>query len=196
MGMETKTVGGGAARKPAANFLNFLNAHIGGNAGIQQAFERLIGGDTSAGVGAIRTEQERSKKTDTGLLNAQFGVNTSSRSGVNAAATSDYLARRAPQDTLQIEDYMDKRQIAALQMLLPLFGQAVGLGTPQAQTIQQKSALGQAFDTGIGLAKTGAALASGNPGLALLGSGPKSVSGTGPAGTGWGGNAAPPNPWE
>lgn len=157
MGMETKTVGGGAARRPASNFLNFLNAHIGGDTGVQQALERLLGGDTSAGVGAIRTEQERSKKTDTGLLNAQFGVNTSSRSGVNAAATSDYLARRAPQDTLQIEDYMDKRQMAALQLLLPLFGQAVGIGTPQAQTIQQKTGLGQAFDTGIGIASAAAA---------------------------------------
>jgi hypothetical protein len=193
MGNSTQTVGGGAAKKPAADFANMLDQILqGGN--VTAALGRLLGGDTSAGINAIRDMQNQSKTEDLGTLTAAGGLNTSSRSGTTQAAKSLYLARRAPQDVMQIEDFMDKRQLAALGLLLPAFGQALGLGTPQAQTIQKPSFGKGLLDTATGLATSVASIApvfsKGGPAA------PSDVAGTGP--NGWGGSAQyfdPNNPW-
>jgi hypothetical protein len=195
MGSKTTVQGGGAAKGVSKDFLNTLDQLLKGGTGswdpnsVQGAFARLLGGDNSDSINAVRTTQEQQKTEDLQRLAAQFGTSISSRSGVNAMASSRYLSDRAPSDTLALQDILDRRQLAALGLLMPQFGQAVGIGTPQAQVVQKPSFGANLLGGITGIAKAAVPFAGG--GL-FNSSGPGyNMAPTGP--NGWGGNASPVN---
>lgn len=147
MGMDTKAVGGGAATGVSKDFLNILRQGIAGMFGagtdpnsVMGALGNLLGGDMSAQGDSIRSIQERQKTEDLARLKAQFGMNTSSLGTPNQVASSRYLSERSPQDVLQLEDILTKNRMNALSLLMPMFSQAIGLGTPQRQIVQTPSA--------------------------------------------------------
>jgi len=150
MGVKTEVQGGGKAKGVGKDFLamigEMINSSAGAGAGdvggVRGALSALLAGPNQGGLDSIRSIQEKQKAEDLASLRAQFGTNTSSRGTPAAAAMSTYLSNRSPQDTLTETDYMDKNRITALQLLLPLFSQAVNIGTPQAQLVQ-KPTLGQ-----------------------------------------------------
>lgn len=159
MGSKTEVQGGGKARGVSKDFLSALGELINSSStsgadtgGVAGALSALLAGPDQGGLDSIRSLQERSKSEDLAQLRAQFGTNTSSRGTPAAAAFTNYLTNRAPSDTLEQTNYLDKNRITALSMLLPLFSQAISIGTPQAQLVQ-KPTLGQnILSTGLGIA--------------------------------------------
>lgn len=163
MGAKTEAVGGGAATGVSKDFLDILRRGISGEFGagtdpnsVMGALGYFLGGDMSTQADSLRTIQERQKTEDLARLAAQFGMNTSSVGSPNQVASSRYLSERAPQDVLSLDQILTGHRLQALQALLPLFSQAIGLGTPQRQIVTKPGVGANIFNAFTGLANTAA----------------------------------------
>lgn len=154
MGAQPKNVGGGSAKPLANDFLNFLRTGLnsgsfGGGAinsttGIAGLLNDLLSGDAGEVGGALGQQIARQRTNDVAGLRSRFGSGGGTAFGTPAAfAESQYLAQSAE----QLPTALAGLQLSALGPLLGLYGQAVGLGTPQSQTVMRGSGLG----AGLGL---------------------------------------------
>lgn len=72
---------------------------------------------------------------------------------------------------LDMQQLAQSGQMGIVNNLFNAFMQTQGIGTPQAQTVQQPSALGQALGFASGIGQLGAGIAMGNPGMIFGGLG-------------------------
>ncbi len=163
MAAQPKSVGGGSAKPLATDFLNFLRTGLnsgsfGGGAinsttGIAGLLNDLLAGGAGEVGGALAQQIERQRGNDVASLRSRFGVGGGTAFGTPAAyAESQYLAQSAE----QLPTALAGLQLSALGPLLAQYGNAVNLGTPQAQTVMQGSTLGAVANAAAGVA--GAAL--------------------------------------
>lgn len=149
MAAQPKTVGGGSAKPLANDFLNFLRTGLnsgsfGGGAinsttGIAGLLNDLLSGGAGEVGGALGQQIARQRTNDVASLRSRFGAGGGTAFGTPAAfAESQYLAQSAE----QLPTALAGLQLSALGPLLGLYGQAVGIGTPQSQTVMQGSGVG------------------------------------------------------
>lgn len=160
MGPQTKIVGGGGARPLSNDWFEFLRNGLNtGTFGTSQMFGANPSGSTlgiagvlndllSGGAGNIGGNLaqmiQRQTESNTADLRARYGAGGGMGYGTPAAmAEAGYRAQEAERLPVAIGGL----QLQALQSLLPMYGQAAGLGTPQAQTVLQQDPLAGALGT-------------------------------------------------
>lgn len=170
LGTSTKTVGGGAAAPVASDFGSFLQSllqpagmqttggtalarsnPVGQTGDLASAFHQLLSG--GAGVaGGINDILQQQKTTDIANLRERYSMGGTGYGTPAATAESRYLGTFTPQAAVQVGQAQNENIARALGLIMPAFQQAFGLGTPQAQTIQQKGFGGQLLSGITGLA--------------------------------------------
>ena len=152
MGPQAKTVGGGHARPLSNDWFDFLRSGLNtGTFGTSQMFGANPGGQTmgiagvlndllSGGAGVIGGNMadmiRRQTESNAADLRARYGVGGGMGYGTPAAmAEAGYRA----QESERLPVAIGQLQLQALQSLFPMYGQAAGIGTPQAQTIMQQN---------------------------------------------------------
>ena len=160
MGAKTKTVGGSkGGRSVSANWEEGLNALLnpgrsvgspaGGMAveqtgGIMGVLSDILAGGGGNVGGSLATLLEKSQERNVNNIRSRFGAGGGMAFGTPGAyAESLYRAEAAPQIATQV----GQLQLSAVQPLIQGIMQMYGINTPQAQTIQQKSTLGQIAGT-------------------------------------------------
>lgn len=174
MGAKPTTIGGGSARGVSDALSGLLmNGLQGGfNFGSQQTAGQNLGranplGDTLSIGNALSTLlsggsnlansamaiADRRRTQNVADLRARYALGGTGYGTPASSAEANFRAEYDPQVATQIGgmqlDYISR----ALSHILPLYSQAYGLGTPQAQTVMKKSGFMNALDTGIGIAK-------------------------------------------
>lgn len=160
MGAKTKTVGGSkGGRALSGSWEEGLHAllnpgrAVGSPAGSDAVAQTggimgvlgdiLAGGGGNVG-GSLATLLERSQERNVNNLRSRFGASGGMAFGTPAAyAESLYRSEAAPQIATQV----GQLQLSAIQPLMQGIMQMYGINTPQAQTVQQKSTLGQIAGT-------------------------------------------------
>jgi len=171
---KTKTVGGTKGGMALSNdFVSALsdllngggigaNQPAGSNAvgGVRGVYGDILSGGAGKVGGALADILGRQQTSDVANLRSRFGATGGMSFGTPAAyAESQYRSQAAP----QIATAIGGLQLQALSPLLSAYLDVFNKNTPQAQTIQQKTGLGQAISTVGSLA--GAAVPFLAPGL-------------------------------
>jgi hypothetical protein len=176
MGSKTKTVGGSKGGKGLSDdFVAALGELLnggqtgrpaGGGAiestrGITGVLSDILAGGAGNVGGSLATLLERSQERNVNNIRARFGAEGGMGFGTpGASAEALYRAEAAPQIATQVGSL----QLQTLSPLLAQLGNIYSHETPQAQTVQQKSALGQVVDVAGQLAPVAASFFT--PGLA------------------------------
>lgn len=146
MGATERTVGGGAAKPVANDFLNFLrtglnsgtfgNGAVDSTKGIAGLLNDLLAGGAGNVGGAMGDMIARQRGTDVANLRARFGSGGGTAFGTPGAyAESNYLAESAERLPVAI----GQLQLQALMPLLSSLNNATSLGTPQAQSMLEQN---------------------------------------------------------
>jgi hypothetical protein len=159
MGAKTKTVGGTKQGMNLSNdFLGMLGQLLNGgqtgrpagaNAvantqGVAGVLSDILAGGGGKVGGSLATLLAQSQERNVNNLRARFGASGGTAFGTPAAyAESNYRAQEAPEIATQV----GQLQLNALAPLLQSYLNVFDKNTPQAQTIQQKSTLGQIAGT-------------------------------------------------
>jgi hypothetical protein len=157
MGLNEKTVGGGAASGFATDFTNWLSTGLnngqfggasaangamganpmGGTMGISNILNDLLSGGAGNIGGAMSDMISRSNDRNVAGLRSRFGAGGGTAFGTPAAhAEAVMRAEEAPMLTQAIGGL----QLQALMPILQMMMGVTGLGTPQAQTTMQPNA--------------------------------------------------------
>lgn len=143
MGVDTKEVGGGSAKPVADDFGKMLLQGLqsgfgavpgssGANGGLGGYLQMLLSGQGAQG--AI-TQAEIAKNKAIGDLHERYSMGGTGFGTPAASAEASYRAQVDP----QIANIHSQNVMQALSQILPFYGQAFGLGTPQAQMVQTPS---------------------------------------------------------
>lgn len=168
MGAKTKTVGGSKAGMGLSDdFVAALGELLNGGqtgrpagnkavtstTGVMGVLSDILSGGGGKVGGGLADLLQKSQERNVNNLRARFGAEGGTAFGTPAAyAESLYRAEAAPQIATQV----GKLQLDALSPLLSAYTNVFDKNTPQAQTIQQKSALGQIVDVAGQLAPVAA----------------------------------------
>ena len=159
MGAKTKTVGGSPQGLALSNdFMTMMGALLNGGSTGQPAGSKaytattgvagvlsdiLSGGGGKVG-GSLATLLQKSQERNIGNLRARFGASGGMSHGTPAAfAEALYRSEAAPQIATQV----GKLQLEALSPLLNIYAGITDKSIPDAQIVQEKSGLAQAFGT-------------------------------------------------
>lgn len=170
MAAKEKTIGGGSAKPLATDFLNFLRTGLNSGSfgtgavdstkGIAGLLNDLLAGGAGEVGGALADQIARQRTNDVASLRSRFGTGGGTAFGTPAAfAESQYLAQSAE----NLPTALAGLQLSALGPLLGLYGQAVGIGTPQAQSVMQQSGWGAALQGLTGVASAAVPFIKKNP---------------------------------
>lgn len=179
MAPKPKTIGGGNARGLSNDFLDFLGRGLntgtfgaGGRGnpvndtmGIAGILNDILSGGAGNLGGSLQQMIERQNTGNIADLRARYGAGGGMGYGTPAAqAEAGYRAQHGADTATAVGNL----QLSALSQLFPLYSQAVGIGTPQAQTVMQQNPIAGALGT---IAPIASAV------LPFLGSGPFGANG-------------------
>lgn len=148
---------------------------IGDTMNIGNAIATLLSGGSNLTNNAMQIADIR-RKENVADLRSRYALGGVGYGTPAASGEARFLAEYDPQVATQIGGMQLDSIAKALGFVMPLYSQAFGLGTPQAQTVMKKSGFMNALDTGIGIAKTaapffapglGAAAAAGGAGASM-----------------------------
>lgn len=166
MGVDTKQIGGGGATAVSNEFSNMLLQGLQGgfgavpgtqtgpadafnrpNSGLGGYLQMLLSGQGAQGLIA---QANAEKENSIGDLRERFSIAGQGYGTPASVAEARYRGTVDP----QIANIYSQNVMQALSQILPLYGQQVGIGTPQAQMVQTPT-LGANILNGItGLAQT------------------------------------------
>lgn len=151
LGLKTDLMKTGAnfGLNSQGNILNFLSDIQGQNLG---AATSLAG-------------QNAGNLTNTNIANSQGNFNASAANAGNMLDFNKFLGGMG----LDLQQLAQSGQMGMIGQLINAYQQAAGIGTPQAQIVQQPSGLSQALNFGLNAAGTIGGLMTGNPAMALGG---------------------------
>jgi hypothetical protein len=168
MGAKTKTVGGSKGGMSLSDdFMTVMGQLLNGGQtgrpagtgavdstkGVAGVLNDVLSGGGGNMGGALAKLLEKSQERNVNNLRGRFGASGGMAFGTPAAhAEAVYRAEAAPQIATQVGEM----QLKALSPLLGLYGGITDKNTPQAQTVQEKSAFSQVLDVAGQLAPVAA----------------------------------------
>lgn len=164
---------GAATSLAGQNASNTTNTNIANSQGALDASKANAGNNLNAQIQtANNTMQLNDIMAGQNTAKNNFNQNNysiGSSNALNNKGMANQFAQFLGSQGINLQQLAQTGQMGIIAQLFNAFQQAAGIGTPQAQTVQQPSALSQALNFGLGAAGTIGGIMSGNPALALGG---------------------------
>lgn len=166
----------GAATSLANNNAgNITNVNVANSQGGLDASKANAGNSLQAQIANANNvlDMNRIRSGETNARNTfnQNNYSIGSSNLLNNKNMQNQFAQFLGSQGINLQQLAQTGQMGIISQLFNSFQQAAGIGTPQAQTVQQPSALSQALNFGLGAAGTIGGIMSSNPAMALGGVG-------------------------
>lgn len=199
MGAKPTTIGGGKSVGVANDFATQLQQWLSGGFGsvpgaqqtagdnlgrsdpqgqvsnLSQAFAALLNGGGGM-ANSVQQVADIRRKENVNDIRSRYALGGTGYGTPAASGEARFLAEFDPAVAGQVGQIQMDGITKALSMLLPLYQQQAGLGTPQAQTVMKPSGFSQALST---IGQIGSIAAPFIPGAAPFAAGAKALGGGG-----------------